>query len=334
MWMELDTRVSTAGVVARNHYGLVIGDYARRLEAFQSANLVEARAFFEGITLVVENGWDEVMGCVQVQLWLPNKEHQFRPFDLISLSLKPLLWHRFQAKVLFKTHNSLYKHFRPSSSFIIRTLNSSPHEPAKKPLSLLFEEAVGLTEKTGGNEGQGQDEENELMSKLRELEREVREFKENPKPKVKKEHTEGVERGKPKKVNSVTGLFGGEKVEKMAKLRRKSGEVTVLKDLSVFVKFFVRHLYSKGYFDKANFLVDNKLNFGCFDNSYGRDFIKFAANKFGKDNEEIAKLLSGNHLKKVAVFGCPSLDKITSLLLRGCAKSLEFKKTLFAIDAC
>ncbi|KAE8733572.1 Detected protein of unknown function [Hibiscus syriacus] len=216
-----------------------------------------------------------------------------------------------QAKVLFKTHNSLYKHFRPSSSFIIRTLNSSPHEPAKKPLSLLFEEAVGLTEKTGGNEGQGQDEENELMSKLRELEREVREFKENPKPKVKKEHTEGVERGKPKKVNSVTGLFGGEKVEKMAKLRRKSGEVTVLKDLSVFVKFFVRHLYSKGYFDKANFLVDNKLNFGCFDNSYGRDFIKFAANKFGKDNEEIAKLLSGNHLKKVAVFGCPSLDKIT-----------------------
>ncbi|KAE8726792.1 Detected protein of unknown function [Hibiscus syriacus] len=211
-----------------------------------------------------------------------------------------------QIKLLFKNQNSLYKHFPPSSSLIIRTLNSSLQEPTKKPLSLMFEEAVGLTEKTGGNEGQSQDEKNERTRKVRELERDVREFKENPKPQVEKEAREGVERGKPKEVNCLAGLFGG---EKMAKSRRKSGEVTVLKDLSVFVKVFVRYLYSKGYFDKANFLVDNKLDFGYFDNSYGRDFIKSAAYKFGKDNEEIAKLLSGNHLKKVAVFGCPSLDK-------------------------
>ncbi|GMI85365.1 hypothetical protein like AT1G53460 [Hibiscus trionum] len=212
-----------------------------------------------------------------------------------------------------KTHNSLYKNFHPSPSFIIRTLNSSPQEPTKKPLSLLFEEAVGLTEKVGETESQSHGEKSELTNKLRELEREVREFKENPNPKGKKEGDEKVERGKPKKVSSLVGLFGGEKkeekVERMVKQRREPEEVTVLKDLSVFVEAFVRHLYSKGYFDKANFLVDNKLDFGRFDNSYGRGFIKFAAYQFGKDNQEIAKWLSGTRLKKVAAFGCPSLDK-------------------------
>ncbi|KAK8545627.1 hypothetical protein V6N13_066900 [Hibiscus sabdariffa] len=210
-----------------------------------------------------------------------------------------------QAKTIFKTQSSLYKHSR--------TLNSSPQVPTKKPLSLLFEEAVGLTEKVGENESQSRGEKNALMRKLSELERGVREFKENPEPKGKKEDKEEVERGKPKKANSLVGLFRGEKkdekVKKMVKPRIEPGEVTVLKDLSVFVEAFVRHLYSKGYFNKATFLVDNKLDFVKFDHSYARNFIKFAAYQFGKDNQEIAKWLSSTRMKKVAAFGCPSLDK-------------------------
>ncbi|XP_039030236.1 uncharacterized protein LOC120164629 [Hibiscus syriacus] len=180
-------------------------------------------------------------------------------------------------------------------------------EPTEKPLSLLFEETVGLTEKVGERESQSQDENNRLMSKSRELDREVGEFK------PEKEAEEKVEGDIPWKVNSLVGLFGGErkeeKVKRIVKPRRESGEVTALKDLSVFVEAFVRYLFSIGYFHKANFLEDNKLDFGHFDNNYARGFIKFSAYEFAKDHQEIAKWLSGTRLKKVAAFGCPSLDK-------------------------
>jgi hypothetical protein len=33
----------------------------------------------------------------------------------------------------------------------------------------------------------------------------------------------------------------------------------------------------------------NKLEFSCFESKYGQEFIKFAAEKFAKDNQEIAK---------------------------------------------
>ena len=198
-----------------------------------------------------------------------------------------------QTKVLLKSQSPVYKILPPSPPFIIRTLNSSPQKPTKKPLSLLFEEAVGLIEKDGGNVSQSESEgeTKELIRVLRELEREARKLKENPKQ--KKKEKEGVERENPNKVKSLVELFGGkkkeEKVEKMVKVRRERGEVRVLKDLSQLAKIFVWHLYAKGYFNKANFLEDNKLDFGFFDNSYGRDFIKSAAYKFGKDHQEIAK---------------------------------------------
>ncbi|PPR94293.1 hypothetical protein GOBAR_AA26379 [Gossypium barbadense] len=80
---------------------------------------------------------------------------------------------------------------------------------------------------------------------------------------------------------------------------------------------------------EASFVEDNKLDFGYFENSYGRDFIKFSAYNFGKDHQDIAKgkwsmrimvilhfskefiitWLLGSHLKKVVLFGCASLDK-------------------------
>ncbi|XVE63361.1 hypothetical protein DITRI_Ditri07aG0014100 [Diplodiscus trichospermus] len=218
-----------------------------------------------------------------------------------------------QTKALLKARTPLYNVLPPSPPFIIRTLNSCSPEPIKKPVSVIFEEAVGLTEKISGNESQSEveGETNELTRGLSALEREVRKLKENPKEKKKEKQI--AERENPKEVKSLVELFGGEKREgkvgNRVKVKRERGEVTVLKDLSQLAEIFVRHLYRKGYFNKANFLEDNKLDFGYFDNNYGRDFIKSAAYNFGKDHQEIAKWLSGNHLKRVASFGCPSLEK-------------------------
>nr|CAD1843220.1 unnamed protein product [Ananas comosus var. bracteatus] len=46
-------------------------------------------------------------------------------------------------------------------------------------------------------------------------------------------------------------------------------------------------------------------------NLYSRHFLKSAAERFGQDHQEIAKWLSGSDLKKVALFGCPSVERKT-----------------------
>ncbi|XP_038898284.1 uncharacterized protein LOC120085986 [Benincasa hispida] len=88
------------------------------------------------------------------------------------------------------------------------------------------------------------------------------------------------------------------------KLTRK--DALLRKELSPDMEMFVRHLYREGYFNYANFLPDNKLVLSNFECRHGRDFIKSAAQRFGRDNQEIAKWLSGSDLRKVAFFGCPS----------------------------
>ncbi|KAE8678104.1 Detected protein of unknown function [Hibiscus syriacus] len=203
-----------------------------------------------------------------------------------------------QTKCLLKTRNPSSKIPSPSPSFIIRrTLNSYPQKQTKTPLSALFQAA-------GGTEAQRE-------VKNIGLKREVRNLKGNPKE--KKKENQGPDGNKPQKVKCLVELPGCEKkqdkVKKMVKVRRERREVRALKDLSQLAESFIRHLFAKGYFNKASFLEDNKLDFGYFGNSYGRDFIKFAAYEFGKDHQDIAKWLPGNHLKNVVLFGCPSLDK-------------------------
>ncbi|XP_042398958.1 uncharacterized protein LOC121989156 [Zingiber officinale] len=46
-------------------------------------------------------------------------------------------------------------------------------------------------------------------------------------------------------------------------------------------------------------------------NMYSRQYVKSAAEKYGQDQQEIAKWLSGSHLKKVALYGCPSVERKT-----------------------
>ncbi|KAL4580453.1 hypothetical protein LXL04_016647 [Taraxacum kok-saghyz] len=90
---------------------------------------------------------------------------------------------------------------------------------------------------------------------------------------------------------------------------RKPEELIELKMLSPDMATFANYLHSKGYLADANFLLNNKFDVSCFENSYGRDFLKFAAEKFARDHREIYKWLSKGDLKKVAQFGCPSLGR-------------------------
>ncbi|XP_057992612.1 uncharacterized protein LOC110654230 [Hevea brasiliensis] len=221
--------------------------------------------------------------------------------------------------LLLSPQNPLFNSRKPFSSpfrfAICRTLatSSSPQlEPdtqteQNKKLSLVFQEAVGLCEKTEPdieNESQS----NGVKKKLLELEREVRDLREaDSKNDEGNRNVKKIETGKRK---SLYAMFTGEKLgEKMETQRRESEGPRVFKEFSPDMKMLVNHLYQHGYFKDANFLRRGELDFSCFYDSYGRDYIKYAAEKFGQDQQEIAKWLSGSDLKKLALFGCPSLTK-------------------------
>ncbi|XP_052179210.1 uncharacterized protein LOC127792651 isoform X2 [Diospyros lotus] len=192
----------------------------------------------------------------------------------------------------------------------------------KKPLHVLFKEAVGLIEKLEYSDGENQIDTNELKGRLRKLEGAVKGLKERKSEKkeissdLKKKPRNGDAFLKGKsKPTSLYALFSGKassgsgNIENVEALTME--DPAVYKELSPDMMLFVTHLYKEGYFNNANFLPTNKFDVSCFENSYARDFIKFAAEKFGQNNQEIGKWLSASDLKKVALFGCPSLGKKT-----------------------
>lgn len=215
--------------------------------------------------------------------------------------------------------------YQPSSSFW-RPFSSSAQsqkessKSAKKPLGVFFQEAVGLIEKSEESESEDETENKELKCKLRELEEEVRGLREKRKNEkdIKEEETrngdDGVleNEGKSKKIHE---LFMNQEV-KSVKSRKSTTPLsmedhTVYKELSPDMVMFVNHLYNEGYFKDSNFLPRGKFDITCFENSYARDFVKYAAEQFGRDHQEIAKWLSGSDLKEVALLGCPSISKKT-----------------------
>ncbi|XP_023896488.1 uncharacterized protein LOC112008388 [Quercus suber] len=194
------------------------------------------------------------------------------------------------------------------------TTPSSPQEN-KKPIDVIFKEAVGLCKKAEGNcEGENT---NKLKSRLRELEREVIELRANS----------NVKRKELKKSKSLYAVFTNQPGYGERSVERTREQVPeVYNELSPDMELFVNHLYKEGYFNNANFLRGNKLEFGCFQSRYGRDFIKFAAEKFSLDHQEIAKWLSGSDLKKVALFGCPSLTKKNVFAAKRLRKFFEIQE--------
>lgn len=95
------------------------------------------------------------------------------------------------------------------------------------------------------------------------------------------------------KSKTLHELFVNEKENKSVK-SRKSTPLTmedhnVYKELSPDMVMFVTHLYNEGYFKDSNFLPRKRFDITCFENSYARDFVKYAAEQFGRDHQEIAK---------------------------------------------
>ncbi|RID49354.1 hypothetical protein BRARA_H00159, partial [Brassica rapa] len=174
---------------------------------------------------------------------------------------------------------------------------ASSTEPYKKLLSVVFEEAVGLRPKPETSETQEEEEGNELKRKLFELEKKLTELK-NTEPVIKK---------KLKKVVGTVPELQTEKSRNLYTLFKANEEkreeehdvVRVYKELPLEMVSFVKLLHKKGYLNKANFISGEKLE----------TFVKFAAERFGKDYQEIAKWLSGSDLKNIVLFGCPSLEK-------------------------
>ncbi|GMP98215.1 hypothetical protein CsSME_00046186 [Camellia sinensis var. sinensis] len=154
----------------------------------------------------------------------------------------------------FKNPTTQFFH-RPISLSAQFKSESISNQQTKKPLHVLFKEA-------------NEPETNELKKRLRKLEEEVRRLKENSSEKVR------VENLKKKKIEndessskSLYALFankGGDSEKSRVVESLRMEDQMVYKELSLELALFVKHFY-------------------------GRDFIRYAADKFGKDNQEIVK---------------------------------------------
>ncbi|CAF1712602.1 hypothetical protein HID58_057549 [Brassica napus] len=212
----------------------------------------------------------------------------------MAILLKSFLQNQSFSKTLLK----------PST--ICRNIASSS-EPHKKPLSVVFEEAVGLRPKSETSETQ-EEGGDELKRKLWELEKKLIELK-NTEPVMKKKLKKVVGTVPELQTEKSRNLYTLFKVNEEKKQEEGHDVVRVYKELPLEMVSFVKLLHKKGYLNKANFISGEKLELGSLDEEYARTFVKFAAERFGKDYQEIAKWLSGSDLKNIVLFGCPSLEK-------------------------
>ncbi|CAN6989269.1 unnamed protein product [Brassica oleracea var. botrytis] len=212
----------------------------------------------------------------------------------MAILLKSFLQNQSFSKTLLK----------PST--ICRNIASSS-ERHKKPLSVVFEEAVGLRPKSETSETQ-EEGGDELKRKLWELEKKLIELK-NTEPVMKKKLKKVVGTVPELQTEKSRNLYTLFKVNEEKKQEEGHDVVRVYKELPLEMVSFVKLLHKKGYLNKANFISGEKLELGSLDEEYARTFVKFAAERFGKDYQEIAKWLSGSDLKNIVLFGCPSLEK-------------------------
>ncbi|KAI3457613.1 hypothetical protein Pfo_014276 [Paulownia fortunei] len=186
-----------------------------------------------------------------------------------------------------------------------------------EPLSSFFKGAVLVSERTKNSVVEAEDNSAnaKLKEKLRNLEAEVRSLNEKrcENGKTLKLHSEKRELTMRKGANRSLWALLTDKETKKVKLLEPTDfgneDPMVHKELSSDMQMFTHHLYMEGYLKDASFMPKDKFDLTCFEVSYAREFLKFAAVKFGKDHQEIAKWLSASDLKKVAFFGCPSLGR-------------------------
>ncbi|CAM8894027.1 unnamed protein product [Rhodiola kirilowii] len=217
----------------------------------------------------------------------------------------------------------------------------------RKPLHMMFGEAVGLMDVREMSEGESEDE-RYMIKNLKKLEKEISRLKEGKAEEkigcledstsgekvVKSGSLSALYTGKNVKRDQrqnfvedsnsdakmvkpvrLSGLFSGENVKRDHKIKRdvemEAAAPVTLKKLSAETLMFIEVLYKGGYFRDANFLPGNTFDASYFDDSYSREYIKFAADMFAKDHHGIARWLSGSQVKTVALYGCPTRIKKT-----------------------
>ncbi|XP_047180920.1 uncharacterized protein LOC124847464 [Vigna umbellata] len=172
-------------------------------------------------------------------------------------------------------------------------------QPSIKPLRVLFDEAIGHSKKSITSDSDEERTESksatELKNNLKQLEQDIKTFKEK---------TSGI----PKRMTLFAAFTNKQPPTKPKENKQpptKPKEPVIVKELSPDMKMFAQHLFEKGYFKDANFSQSKKkFDHGWFTSFYALGYIKFAAQRFARDNQEIAKWLSGSALKQVATFGC------------------------------
>lgn len=177
-----------------------------------------------------------------------------------------------------------------------------------KSLDIFFKDAVGLSEKKFYDvETETEGDNAELKKKLRKLEAELwnLKVKQQDQKKIQEDGKEisGKDRGTSKyesEQGALSALFRKKRDDSLMltmentdalekSLRLSMDDPEVYKDLSIDMQLFAKFLHMRGYFKDANFLPMNKFDVTYFQNSYSRNFLRFAAEQFGKDNQEIAK---------------------------------------------
>jgi len=141
----------------------------------------------------------------------------------------------------------------------------------------------------------------ELKKKLKQLTEEVTNFKQKkskgiiPNPKKveiekKSLYSAFTNQPLPDGVISEKKFVRKEGKRKVVEKKEKMREPFVVKELSIEMVMFLKHLYDNGYFKDAKFdHVDARFNLGWFETPYALGYVKFAAKKFANDNLEIAK---------------------------------------------
>lgn len=195
-----------------------------------------------------------------------------------------------------------------SSQFQHKFATQEANGKSKKPLEILFAEEVGLSKADTKN---SEDEKGKLKKSLRKLEVELGRYKKDSTKETKclssifskpldtlfteavglsktgeQDHIDDQE--SKKGVQILSSLFMSTDQRGKSKTESKKVEKSMeFKKLSPDMAMFANFLHSKGYLSNANFLLNNKFDVSCFENNYGRDFLKFAAEKFAKDHRDI-----------------------------------------------
>ncbi|XP_015933586.1 uncharacterized protein LOC107459824 [Arachis duranensis] len=189
----------------------------------------------------------------------------------------------------------------PHSHRLVTTTNHHHNNNNKKqPLHALFMEAVGLKHHHHPQQEQESESESnfELKRNLTQLQQQLRTFN---------KHVPVINT----KRRSLFSVFTNQPPEHDTQIvNNKKREPMILKELSPEMEGFLELLFQMGYFNHANFAKGKDMfDLSWFDTEFGRGYIKFAAQRFGRDKQELAKWLSGSALKEVAMFGCPSIDR-------------------------